>query len=119
MDQDAAVLKLRNKYLQKLRPKTKEIIAHRMVENIPRLRSRAGESKRKSAKKHQIPTRKDESHKTRPSYRAAHGPAPDIALGIAIEPNGVMQLGGQIAQGVQIVGGAQAVGVPVGAPVAY
>ena len=118
MDQDAAVLKLRNKYLQKLRPKTKEIIAHRMVENIPRLRSRAGESKRKSAKKHQIPTRKDESHKTKPSYRAARAAAPDIAVGIAIPQHG-MQIGGPIAQGVQIVGGAQAVGVPVGVPVGY
>lgn len=116
--QDAAILILRAKYLNQLRPKPKGIIANRMVENIPRLRSRQGESKRNSAKKHQIPTRKDESHKTRPSYRAAHGPAPDIAVGIAIPQHG-MQIGGPIAQGVQIVGGAQAVGVPVGAPVAY
>ena len=109
--QDAAVLILRAKYLNQLRPKPKGIIANRMVENLPHFRNQ-GESKRKTAKKHQIPTRKDESHKTRPSYRAAHGPAPDIALGIAIEPNGVMQLGGQIAQGMPI-----AAGVPVGVPV--
>ena len=109
--QDAAVLILRAKYLNQLRPKPKGIIANRMVENLPHFRNQ-GESKRKTAKKHQIPTRKDESHKTRPSYRAAHGPAPDIALGIAIEPNGVMQLGGQIAQGMPI-----AEGVPLGVPV--
>ena len=115
--QDAAVLILREKYLNKLRPKPKGIIGHKMVENLPHFRNQ-GESKRKTAKKHQIPTRKDESHKTRPSYRAAHGPAPDIAVGIAIPQHG-MQIGGPIAQGVQIVGGAQAVGVPVGAPVAY
>ena len=117
MDQDAAVLKLRNKYLQKLRPKPKGIIGHKMVENLPHFRNQ-GESKRNSAKKHQIPTRKDESHKTKPSYRSRGGAAPDIAVGIAIPQHG-MQIGGPIAQGVQIVGGAQAVGVPVGAPVAY
>jgi len=88
-----------------------------MVENLPHFRNQ-GESKRKTAKKHQIPTRKDESHKTRPSYRAAHGPAPDIALGIAIEPNGVMQLGGQTAQGMPIAAGVP-LGVPVGVPVGY
>ena len=115
--QDAAVLILREKYLNKLRPKPKGIIGHKMVENLPHFRTQ-GESKRNSAKKHQIPTRKDESHKTKPSYRAAHGPAPDIAVGIAIPQHG-MQIGGPIAQGVQIVGGAQAVGVPVGPPVAY
>ena len=109
--QDAAVLILRAKYLNQLRPKPKGIIANRMVENLPHFRNQ-GESKRKTAKKHQIPSRKDESHKTKPSYRAAHGPAPDIALGIAIEPNGVMQLGGQIAQGMPI-----AAGVPLGVPV--
>ena len=118
MNQDAAILILRAKYLNQLRPKPKGIIANRMVENIPRLRSRQGESKRKTAKKHQIPTRTDESHKTRPSYRSRGGAAPDIAVGIAIPQHG-MQIGGPIAQGVQIVGGAQAVGVPVGAPVAY
>ena len=115
--QDAAVLILRAKYLNQLRPKPKGIIANRMVENLPHFRNQ-GESKRKTAKKHQIPTRKDESHKTRPSYRAAHGPAPDIALGIAIEPNGVMQLGGQIAQGMPIAAGVP-LGVPVGVPVGY
>ena len=115
--QDAAVLILREKYLNKLRPKPKGIIANRMVENLPHFRNQ-GESKRKTAKKHQIPTRKDESHKTRPSYRAAHGPAPDIALGIAIEPNGYLQLGGQIAQGMPIAAGVP-LGVPVGVPVGY
>ena len=115
--QDAAVLILRAKYLNKLRPKPKGIIANRMVENLPHFRNQ-GESKRKTAKKHQIPSRKDESHKTKPSYRAAHGPTPDIAVGIAIPQHG-MQIGGPIAQGVQIVGGAQALGVPVGPPVAY
>ena len=115
--QDAAVLILRAKYLNKLRPKPKGIIANRMVENLPHFRNQ-GESKRKTAKKHQIPSRKDESHKTKPSYRAAHGPAPDIALGIAIEPNGVMQLGGQIAQGMPIAAGVP-LGVPVGVPVGY
>ena len=116
--QDSAILILRAKYLNQLRPKPKGIIANRMVENLPHFRNQ-GESKRKTAKKHQIPTRKDESHKTRPSYRAAHGPAPDIAVGIAIEPDGI-QLGGPIAQGMPIAGGVPGVlGVPVGPPVGY
>ena len=114
--QDAAVLILREKYLNKLRPKPKGIIANRMVENLPHFRNQ-GESKRKTAKKHQIPTRKDESHKTRPSYRAAHGPAPDIAVGIAIPQHG-MQIGGPIAQGMPIAPGIP-LGVPVGVPLGY
>ena len=102
--QDAAVLILREKYLNKLRPKPKGIIANRMVENLPHFRNQ-GESKRKTAKKHQIPTRKDESHKTRPSYRAAHGPAPDPVPAPAPVPVGV-PLG-------------PPVGVPLGPPVAH
>ena len=46
--QDAAVLILRAKYLNQLRPKPKGIIANRMVENLPHFRNH-GESNRKTA----------------------------------------------------------------------
>ena len=102
--QDAAVLILRAKYLNQLRPKPKGIIANRMVENLPHFRNH-GESKRKTAKKHQIPTRTDESHKTRPSYRSRGGAAPDPVPAPAPVPVGV-PLG-------------PPVGVPLGPPVAH
>ena len=102
--QDAAVLILREKYLNKLRPKPKGIIGHKMVENLPHFRNQ-GESKRKTAKKHQIPTRTDESHKTRPSYRSRGGAAPDPVPAPAPVPVGV-PLG-------------PPVGVPLGPPVAH
>jgi len=107
---DVSVLKKRQQYLTKLRPKAKVDVGHKMIEPLPQFRS-ASKSKPRAHKAASHTIRHDESHKSRPSYPAAII-TPPIAMGVAVPPHG-MQLNGNIAQGVLIANGAQAVGARV------
>ena len=108
---DAATLKRREQYLKKLRPRTNGDVAHKMPQPLPHFRA-ANKSKPRAHKSASHSIRKDKSHESKPSYPAPYR-EPAIAMGVAVPPHG-MQLGGNVAQGVLIANGAQAVGARVG-----
>ena len=114
MSDDAIILRRRQELLKKLRPVAKAEVGHAMNEPLPYFHTVGKGKPRIRRRRSPVALRPDESHKTRPSYPAAARPPPPIALGAAI--GDVMQMNAEIAQGVLLTGGAQAVGQRVGRP---
>ena len=110
---DAIVLRKRQELLNKLRPVAKAQVGHAMNEPLPYFHT-VGKGRAKTRRSKPVAARPDESHKTRPNFPASARPPPPIALGAAI--GDVMQMNAEIAQGVLLAGGAQAVGQRVGRP---
>ena len=110
---DAIILRKRQELLNKLRPVAKAEVGHAMNEPLPYFHT-VGKGRAKTRRSKPVAARPDESHKTRPNFPASARPPPPIALGAAI--GDVMQMNAEIAQGVLLTGGAQAVGQRVGRP---
>ena len=111
---DAIVLRKRQELLNKLRPLAPGVpVGKAMNEPLPYFHT-IGKGKPRIRRSRSPALRADESHKTRPNFPAAARPPPPIALGAAI--GDVMQMNAEIAQGVLLAGGAQAVGQRVGRP---
>ena len=110
---DAIILRRRQELLNKLRPLAKAEVGHAMKEPLPYFHT-IGKGKPRIRRSRSPALRPDESHKTRPNFPAAARPPPPIAMGAAI--GDVMQMNAEIAQGVLLTGGAQAVGQRVGRP---
>ena len=113
---DAIILRRRQELLNKLRPLAKAEVGHAMNEPLPYFHTVGKGKPRIRRSRSPAIRRPDESHKTRPSYPAAARPPPPIAMGAAIIGQDVMQMNAEIAQGVLLAGGAQAVGQRVGRP---
>ena len=111
---DAIILRKRQELLNKLRPLAKAEVGHAMNEPLPYFHT-VGKGKPRIRRSRSPALRADESHKTRPNFPAAARPPPLIAMGAAIGQDG-MQMNVEIAQGVLLAGGAQAVGQRVGRP---
>ena len=113
---DAIVLRKRQELLNKLRPLAKAEVGHAMNEPLPYFHTIGKGKPRIRRRRSPVALRPDESHKTRPNFPAAARPPPPIALGAAIIGQDVMQMNAEIAQGVLLIDGAQAVGQRVGRP---
>ena len=114
---DAIVLRKRQELLNKLRPVAPGVpVGKAMNEPLPYFHT-VGKGRAKTRRSRSlVALRADESHKTRPNFPAAARPPPPIAMGAAIIGQDVMQMNADIAQGVLLTGGAQAVGQRVGRP---
>ena len=110
---DAIILRRRQELLNKLRPLAKAEVGHAMKEPLPYFHT-IGKGKPRIRRSRSPALRADESHKTRPNFPAGARPPPPIALGAAI--GDVMHMNADIAQGVLLTSGAQAVGQRVGRP---
>ena len=111
---DTIVLRKRQELLNKLRPVARTEVGRAMNEPLPYFHT-VGKGRAKTRRSRSpVALRADESHKTRPNFPASARPPPPIALGAAI--GDVMQMNAEIAQGVLLTGGAQAVGQRVGRP---
>ena len=111
---DAIVLRKRQELLNKLRPVAPGVpLGKAMTEPLPYFHT-VGKGKPRIRRSRSPALRADESHKTRPNFPAAARAPPPIALGAAI--GDVMQMNAEVAQGVLLAGGAQAVGQRVGRP---
>ena len=111
---DVIILRKRQEILNKLRPLAKAEVVHAMKEPLPYFHT-LGKGKAKTRRNKLLAIRADESHKTRPNFPAAARAPPPVAMGAAIGDD-VMQMNAEIAQGVLLAGGAQAVGQRVGRP---
>ena len=113
---DLIILRKRQELLNKLRPVAPGIpVGKAMTEPLPYFHT-VGKGKPRIRRKTPVALRRpDESHKTRPNFPAGVRPPPQIAVGAAIGGD-AMQMNADIAQGVLLTGGAQAVGQRVGRP---
>ena len=112
---DAIILRKRQELLNKLRPVAPGVpVGKAMTEPLPYFHT-VGKGKPRIRRSRSPALRADESHKTRPNFPAGARPPPPIALGAAIGGD-AMQMNADIAQGVLLAGGAQAVGQRVGRP---
>ena len=113
---DAIILRKRQELLNKLRPVASGVpVGKAMAEPLPYFHTIGKGKPRIRRRRSPVALRPDESHKTRPNFPAGVRPPPQIAVGAAIGGD-AMQMNAEIAQGVLLAGGAQAVGQRVGRP---